>query len=86
MFVDARRAFENGHIGPSTFHSVAELSALNLHSLFETFLEELFLSCLMGESGIEVERYVAPTNLAHAVTVVLRESNKDSEYLTWLTL
>lgn len=83
---DARSAYTNGHVAPSTFHSVVELSALQVHSLVEAYLEELFLSCLMGESGIEVDRLVAPVSRANALSLLSGATGRDVEYLTWLPL
>lgn len=85
VVTDARTAFDAGSITPTTFHSVVELTALQLHSRFETFLEELFVSCLVGESGIEVDRLVRPVGRTNAQSL-LGGDGRDGEYLTWLPL
>lgn len=85
VIADARAAFDAGTVAPSTFHSVIELTALQIHSRFETFLEELFLSCLVGESGIEIERTVEPVSRTNAYSL-LGGDGRDGEYFTWLPL
>lgn len=84
-FRDARDAFGNGHLAPATFHAVTELSALNLHSQVETLLEEVFLSCLMGESGVDVEPLVSPASREHAKDLISLNAGR-GEYLNWLPI
>ncbi|MCP4308720.1 MAG: hypothetical protein GY788_28370 [bacterium] len=85
-FSDAADAFDHGHLDPATFQAVAELSALDLHSQLETFLEEIFLSCLMGESGVETDRLIEPVTRSSAMDLLRHGSSRSNEYLTWLPL
>lgn len=84
-FQDAQSAYNVGHIQPRTFHSVTELAALQLHSRVETLLEELFLSCTLGTSGIEVDRLLLPVGREQAMSLLMRDSGRN-EYLTWLPI
>jgi hypothetical protein len=70
VFHDAGAAFTAARIKPSTFDSVTELCALQLHSQFETF--------------IEVERLVSPETRDHAYSLLTRTATRETEYLTWL--
>lgn len=83
-FDDARGAFDNGQIAPETFQSVTELATLQLHSRLETFFEDLFISCLMGESGIEVDRLVAPEDRTTAYSIIGLDLRREGQYVTWL--
>lgn len=84
-FRDARDAFGDGHLAPATFHAVAELSALNLHSQLENLLEEVFLSCLMGESGVDVEPLVSPASREHARALISLNTGR-GDFLNWLPI
>ena len=84
LFKDAQSAFSKGQSAPTTYESTAELCVLQLHSQFETFVEELFLSCLLGESGIEVDRLISPAGRDHAYSLLVRGQGRETDYLTWL--
>lgn len=82
---DSENAYSRQHLQVASYHSVVELAHLQAVSLFETFLEELFIDCMLGSSGQPgVAGALAPTSRAEVELMIYAEGRRRQKYLSWL--
>lgn len=80
----SQMAYDHGHLKQADLDHVFESTFLTAVSSFEEFFEELFISAVLGASGIDrVQPRTQFPNVAVAWDVLLANSNRG--YLEWLS-
>jgi hypothetical protein len=83
--LDADGAFNGRNLQVDSYYSVLELVHLQLVSLFETYLEDLFYDCALGNSGIGAAASVIPTATIEDVNMLVYSGgSRRQKFLSWL--